>query len=143
MFKWFTDLFLVKEIVSKAGELHFRRWRLLSLPWFRVYIHKICRSDEDKHLHTHPWNFSSFILKGGYSQEYWDHPLDNRTSYMQVNRFDVVRMNRHEGHKITLNHTPTWSLVFAYGPYGHWGYLTEKGYIDHKLYREMKNNGEL
>ncbi len=43
--------FLVKEIKSKAGELHFRRWRLLQLPFFAIYIHGIYKSDEDLH-HT-------------------------------------------------------------------------------------------
>lgn len=143
MFRWLTDLFLVKEIVSKEGLVHFQRWCFFACPWFRIYLHKICRSDEDKHLHTHPWNFISFILKGGYWQEYWDHPLDNQTSYMQVKRFDLVKMNRHEGHKITLTQKPTWTLVLTYGKRNEWGYLTEKGFIDHKNYRLMKNNGEL
>lgn len=144
LIKFLSNLFLVKEIRSKTGELHFQRWILFAipfLPYFRVYLHKICKSDEDKHLHTHPWNFHSFILKGGYWQEYWDHPLDNDTSYALVKRFNLVSLNRHEGHKITLTHKPTWTLVFAYGKYSNWGYLTERGYIDHVNYRVMKNDG--
>jgi hypothetical protein len=144
LINWLINkLFLVKEIRSKEGALHFRRWRFFTSPWFRIYLHKICRSDEDKHLHTHPWNFISFILKGGYSQEYWDSILDRDTSYQRFGQFDLVKLGRHEGHKITLSHTPTWTLVFAYGGYKEWGYLTERGYIDHKNYRQMKNNGEL
>lgn len=32
---------LVKEIVSKTGVVHFRRYRLLSLSKFNIYIHNI------------------------------------------------------------------------------------------------------
>lgn len=46
--------FLVKEIISKEGEVHFRRYRLLATPWFNIYIHNIRRSDEDIHMHDHP-----------------------------------------------------------------------------------------
>ena len=57
---------LVKEIRSKKGELHFKRWRILSTPWFNIFLHFINRADEDKDLHDHPWSFWSIILKGGY-----------------------------------------------------------------------------
>ena len=63
--------FLAKEIISKDGVVHFRRYRLLSTPWFNIYIHNILRSDEDAHFHDHPWGFFSFILnctKGGYTR---------------------------------------------------------------------------
>lgn len=137
-----NKLFLVKEIRSKEGVLHFQRWRFFTSPWLRIYLHKICRSDEDKHLHTHPWNFISFILKGGYNQLFCA-DLDFLPSIQIFERFNIVHMNRYDGHQITLSHTPTWTLVFAYGGYKDWGYFTERGYIDHKNYREMKNNGEL
>lgn len=144
MINYLKNLLLVKEIISKTGELHFKRWRFFSCPWFRIYLHKICKSDEDAHLHTHPWNFLSIILKGGYTQEYWDHILDNRTSFQTVEQFDILQMTKHEGHKITLNESPIWTLVFAYGTYENWGYLVPgQGYVDHKIYRDKKNNGEL
>jgi len=142
MMKFLSKLLLVKKIISKEGVLHFQRWRLFSCPWFRVYIHKICESDADEHMHTHPWNFISFILKGGYHQLFCT-DLDMLPSLQIFKRFDLIHMNKYDGHKITLSHTPTWTLVFAYGVYSSWGYLTEKGYIPHRIYRHMKNNGEL
>lgn len=61
-------LFLVKEIKSRYGHVHFRRYRLLSTPWFSIYIHHILKSDEDKDPHDHPFNFSSLILSGAYQE---------------------------------------------------------------------------
>tara|TARA_Y100000768_G_scaffold387958_2_gene381184 strand:- start:131 stop:817 length:687 start_codon:yes stop_codon:yes gene_type:complete len=36
---------------------------------FNVFIHKILKSDDDKDLHDHPWNFFHLILSGGYWEE--------------------------------------------------------------------------
>jgi len=141
--KIINKLFLVKEIRSQEGELHFQRYRLFSSPWLRFYIHKICLSDFDHHMHTHPWNFFSLILKGGYEQEYWDHSKNNKTSFMKVRAFDILNMGRYEAHKITLTKSPTWTFVIAYGGKGPWGYSTDNGFIEHKRYRELKNKGWL
>ncbi len=140
----FNKLFLTKEIRSQEGELHFLRYRLFSCPWLRLYVHKILVSDYDEHLHTHPWNFFSFILKGGYRQEVLQHPKESiKYGYQRFGQFDLVHMGRYEGHKITLDYCPTWTFVVAYGSYGPWGYLTEQGFINHKTYRFLKNNGGL
>jgi hypothetical protein len=43
-----------------------------------------------------------------------------------------------------LYYSPTWTLVVAYGVKDTWGYLTDSlGLVDHKFYRELKNNGQL
>lgn len=72
----FKILFLAKEIKSKTGELHFRRYRLFWTPWFALYIHRIYKADEDPYPHSHPWNFISLILNGGYIEELWRQELD-------------------------------------------------------------------
>ena len=54
----------VLEIKSSAGELHFRRWKILSTKWFNIYLHKLYKSDKDLYLHDHPWNYVSWILQG-------------------------------------------------------------------------------
>lgn len=66
--KLINSLLLVKEIKSKQGEVHFRRYRLLQTPWFAIYIHHILISDQDKDMHDHPWNFTSVILEGAYRE---------------------------------------------------------------------------
>lgn len=42
---------------------HYRAW----LPSIRV--HHICRADQDRDLHDHPWNARTFILRGWYTEE--------------------------------------------------------------------------
>lgn len=145
-------LFLTKEIVSKEGGVHFRRYRLLSTPWFNIYVHQILRSDEEKHFHDHPWSFTSYILKGSYWErwtEYPDHPYQLDSTYsseppapgMKVRR--VIKHHAEDAHKLTLLTPEVWTLVFTSGRERVWGYHTEQGWIDFKTYRELKNEGRL
>lgn len=136
-------LFLVKEIVSKYGHVHFRRYRLLQTPWFAIYIHQICKSDEDRDPHDHPWHFQSVILEGSYAEDSWNQP-----EYLhQTNQYytgDVIKHRAEDVHKITLKSKEVWTLVFTSGRERDWGYRLDDGtWIGHKEYRELKNEGKL
>jgi hypothetical protein len=138
------DLFLVKVITSKEGQVHFRRYRLLATPWFNIYIHQILKSDEEAHMHDHPWAFYSFILKGGY-KEVSSYEVDGwkevHTNYYL--RHSLVHHKRNDAHKLTLMASCVWTLVLTYGKHETWGYQTEAGWIDFQSYREQKNEGKL
>jgi hypothetical protein len=143
-------LFLVKEIVSKEGKVHFRRWRILATPWFNIYIHNILRSDEEAHPHDHPWNFLSFVLKGGYSEE-WLHFYEDKAYQKGAPLLKSVRRpgtfvyhDAKDFHKLTLLKGSAWTLVFTFGKRRpSWGYQTEQGWLEHKAYRELKYEGKL
>jgi len=131
-------LFLVKEIVSKVGAVHFRRYRLIRTPWFALYIHQILRSDMDSALHDHPFDFSSLILKGSYLEQSM-YPSDTNTIY--CNEFfpgDVVKHKGEELHKLTLTSKSVWTLVLTSGNYRDWGYHTCRGWVNHRKFRQMK-----
>jgi hypothetical protein len=133
-------LFLVKEIISKEGVVHFRRWRLIQTPWFALYLHKICQSDKDLDMHDHPWNFQSLIVKGAYREAC---KLAPKFDYIHLNSYypgDVVKHQAEDAHKITLLTKEVWTLVFTSGRTRVWGYQTPQGWVDHKEYRRRKNN---
>ena len=141
--------FIVKEIVSKEGVIHFRRYRLLSTPWFNLYIHNILHSDEDVHPHDHPWHFISLILWGGYIER-WMSAYENYRFWMgRPLRTDkhtmgsVIFHNAKDFHQITLLKPSVWTLVFTWGKRKSWGYQTRSGWIDHQTYRQLKNEGKL
>lgn len=136
-------LFLVKEIISKKGEVHFRRYRLWETPWSSLYIHQILKSDEDLDKHDHPWDFSSFILSGSYS-EFYNIAPDFKTVYFKTyEQGDVVEHEAEDAHKITLNTPEVWTLVCTSGRERLWGYQTPNGWIDFKTYRTLKNEKRL
>lgn len=69
--------------------LYLRRFYVWEKRWcpFRIFIHKIARSDDDPDPHDHPWNFLSLILKGGYvDQSYAFTTLDGDPGAMFTRR---------------------------------------------------------
>jgi len=144
LWKFIRWLLLVKEIVSKEGRVHFRRYRLFACPWLRVYLHHILMSDMDKHKHDHPWHFCSLILRGAYKEiatyspyHFAEHTLTYRAGSLILHQAD-------DAHQITLLTPSVWSLVVAWGKSRDWGYRCSPSiWIPHQEYRRIKNEGEL
>lgn len=136
-------LLLVKEILSKTGEVHFRRYRLLQTPWFAVYVHQICRSDMEQDMHDHPWNFSSVILEGAYREASSYPPNFDKIYLHDYYSGDVIEHQAEDAHKLTLVSQEVWTLVFTSGRTRYWGYQTKTGWIGHQEYRQLKNEGKL
>lgn len=142
-------LFLVSEIKSQEGELHFQRFRLFACAFFRIYLHKIYLPDYDLHFHSHPWNFFSLILKGCYWERFTCAPKHAEVFSKIRAAGSIVRHKRTDVHHIeTLGASaPVWTMVFGYGKYETWGYRFKKNissegfdtWVDHRTYRKMKN----
>ncbi len=138
---WFKNLvdkvFLIREIKSKKGELHFKRWRIISSPWFNVYIHLIAKADQDQHMHDHPWSFMSYIIHGGYTEQ--------TTESVNFRRPGSITLNKAENfHKILELAAVTRTLVITGPRKREWGYrMNENLWVDQNLYRELKNSDEL
>lgn len=47
------------------GDPNAPRWTWLP----SIRVHHICRADNDKHLHDHPWNARTIVLRGNYIEE--------------------------------------------------------------------------
>ncbi len=132
-------LFLVKEIISIFGNVHFRRYRLLQTPWFAIYIHQILRSDEDLDMHDHPWNFTSVILSGSYEESVTYPPHHESVEHYRYYQGDVVEHNGEEAHRLRLMSKEVWTLVIVSGRQREWGYQTKAGWVGHKEYRQLKH----
>ena len=123
----------VKEIISKDGVLHFRRWRILSTPWFKICLHGIYKADEDKHLHNHPWSFISIVLKGSYTERLPNSKLNPRFP------MGLAYRKKDQYHKIEDLHSPAvYTLNLMWGFRETWGYDVNGKFIDHETYRDMK-----
>jgi hypothetical protein len=136
-------LFLVKEIISQNGELHFQRYRLLSTPWFNVYLHRILRSDQDAHFHDHPWHFRSLILRGGYQEHFTWYPDHKFVYSAEYEPGSLVVRHAQDAHQLTLLTPEVWTLVLTSGRERVWGYQTPAGWIDFLTYRQLKRDGKL
>ena len=70
LLKLFRHTDIVKKVDGK-DELYLRRFFIFSRRWGGIYLHKICRPDDDPDPHNHPWSFITLILSGGYWDESW------------------------------------------------------------------------
>ena len=130
---------LIKEIKSKEGVTHFKRWRLLKTPWFEIYIHGIYKEDQDDHMHNHPWNIWTMILKGSYVEELLS--KDGKTSKLNIRTLGTMAYrNADRFHKIKELITKNVYTIAIVGKpkEREWGYSTENGFVDHDTYRKNK-----
>ena len=124
---------LIKEIRSKEGKLHFCRWEILKTRWFSIYIHGIYASDKDKHLHNHPWDYKSIVLKGSYVEE--------TTNGLNILKFGTITSkDGNDYHKIKQLLTKSVYTLFIVSPVKRvWGYQVDGSFIDNEEYRRRKN----
>lgn len=128
---------LIKEIKSKDGVVHFRRWQLLKTPWFDIFIHGIYKADEDEHLHDHPWDYFSIVLWGSYIERV--RGGNNVQSFMTTSH----RKAEHTHKILSLKSEKVFTLFFAGKRRRDWGYWVRGTWIDNVTYRKLKNSGDL
>jgi len=90
------------------------RWCLIT-PLGSIRLHKWMGPDDDRHLHNHPWNFVTFVLKGGYKdihREGEDVLMAPSVKYRPANHFHTVRPLV----------TPTWTLIITGPKIQRWGF---------------------
>lgn len=57
------------EMIERDGLRYLDRWHIVRTPFFRVYLHRFRRPDQDWELHDHPFAFVSVGLRGMYDEE--------------------------------------------------------------------------
>lgn len=100
-------------------------------------IHEILRSDADRHLHDHPWDYTTVILAGGYWEERPADPLhptvERVIEWMAPGR--ILRRQAESAHRLILPDGATCTTLFATGPRRRdWGFHTEAGWVHWRQY---------
>lgn len=120
------------------------------LPWsFRV--HRIIREDRDPHMHDHPWNARTFILKGWYIEERLvaQSPYADKDSYLAIGLTktkvmapgctQAIRFNQY--HRINeVSRGGVWTLFVTSRYQGTWGFLVNGVKVPYREYFK-KNPG--
>lgn len=115
-------------IRAMDGAPYLIRYRLLSTPWCGIYLHHILKSDADRHLHDHPWNFISIMLKG----EYVEFRSDGTCKPVPTTRMAPAFAKRkaEDFHRLKLYKGVTvWTLVIVGRRRRNWGFMTEDGWV--------------
>ncbi len=153
------------------GSLYMGRWWLFNplrvlpgdvtmpprWPWLpTVRIHHIMRADRDRHLHDHPWNARTIVLRGWYQEERpaaagrVDELLDvMRFGYdvdAKQHRHDFHRARGYTGrllfgqyHRISaVSEGGVWTMFWTWRKRGSWGFDVDGVKVP---WREYLNEG--
>lgn len=138
-------LFIREEIPTRTAphSLYLRRFKILALNWFRIYLHVFYRSDDDPDPHCHPWSFVSAVLRGGYLDETWQEIKASSVYGLQrdivVRCFDSPKRTfgsvsfrpGHHIHRARLldPNRRTWTLIISGPRYRSWYFYTPEGRV--------------
>jgi hypothetical protein len=102
----------------------------------RIFVHFIARSDDDRDLHDHPWDFTSYILLGGYTEESFMFEPGDPTIKQYFGKFSKLVRKATWAHRLTLEPgVPTWTLVFRRGRKREWGFWQDgKTWVPWNIY---------
>lgn len=110
---------------------YMRRWTLFT-PWGMLRLHHILRGDSREHLHDHPMDFASLILKGGYVE--YRPNREPRT----FKPGSVVVRKAEDLHALEMLDGDAWTLVLASPVRRDWGFATEEGWVSAGQYDSWK-----
>lgn len=98
------------------------RWWPQRWKWYRLFLHNILRSDDDRGFHDHPWNFTSIILAGKYVESIF-YPNNRMMRHRKrITRWlSVLRNSATHTHRVEIVR-PVWSLVIASEATREWGF---------------------
>jgi hypothetical protein len=117
--KWF-------KIMDKENpeEIYLKRLRFIQTPYFGIYVHWINRPDNDRGPHNHPWPFTSFILRGGYSEDLYRQPMfrTGEVQHRTWGRFSLHSVALSAAHRITSAKPGTISVIFMGKRSCDWGF---------------------
>lgn len=105
-------------------------------PFIGARLHEILRSDDDRHLHDHPFAYITLILKGGYV-EVQPHPDGEYITHRPPGSLLFRRAT--SLHRLIVPEGKTCTTLFITLPGAQvWGFLTEEGKIPARAYETWK-----
>lgn len=102
------------------------RWRF-ETPWFSVRLHHWLGPDDDRNKHDHPWDFVTFVLKGGY--------LDSSPAGDEHLRAPAVKYRSAE-HQHTVFPDPggCWTIIVTGPKIRKWGFWVNGKFVKMNKY---------
>jgi hypothetical protein len=134
-------------VIGPPGNPYMLRWYLLPYNRFtkrigNVYLHKICRSDDDRALHDHPWASCSFILSGWYIEHTIAAGGVHKQRMMQEGDFTFRRARTAHRLQVPLD-DPAWTLFFVGPKIREWGFHCPNGWRHNDDYAVATEQGNM
>lgn len=131
--KWWERV-LGKSTIVLYDKPYMVRYRFFNAPrWlggWGIRVHHILRSDVDRELHDHPFDFWSFIIAG---PGYVETTLAGARYYP---RWSIVKRHAEDFHRLSLT-APVWTIVIRGRIRRTWGFRLDTGHWMH--WRDFSN----
>lgn len=116
--------------------LYLKRLRVFACPWFGIHIHWIMLPDTGPDPHDHPYNFTTYILRGGYTQQVhpYAHVHVGLSHTLTMDRWRMFHMDRGKAHRVLTVKPRTVTLVVTGKRHRGWGFYTGYGYVPWEEY---------
>jgi hypothetical protein len=119
-------------ITGVSGEPYLERIFLKDYPdGSKDMLHIIYRSDDDRDMHDHPFNFESRIIRG----RYINHMKTGSVTYGE-GQTNIMRAE--DAHRLEVLDGPVVTLVHRGPKIRDWGFHTIDGWVHHRDYLDKK-----
>ncbi len=128
------------DIIGKDGTVYMRRWWIFNrydrkwhIPFLpSIRLHHICVPDQDRHLHDHPWNARTIIIKGYY--------IEVREDGVFVrDRWCTGKLKFGQYHRIaSVSNGGVWTIFITFKYRGTWGFKVDGKKVPWKTYLGVK-----
>jgi hypothetical protein len=135
--EWASDIINMRAPDFVIGDNYLRRWWIMPRnKMYNVYLHEINHSDEDEAFHDHPWENTSFLIRGSYI-EHTPEGAFVRTAG------DVVRRPATALHRLECEDNARVLSLFTTGPVvREWGFACPQGWRHWKVFVDHRNHGK-
>ncbi len=135
---------------SDPTDVYFIRYFVVQSKYFNIFIHRFLRSDRDD-PHNHPWDFLTFVVKGGYREHRYLSIEDGLHSWIitrtvSFNRLvfrtatDIHRVELTEELKMKDQALAPITICITGPERQEWGFVKQLTLIPWKRYLELEND---
>lgn len=120
------------------GDNYLRRWWIVPRnEYCNVYLHEILHSDDDRAFHDHPWQNTSFIIKGCYLE----HTPEGQ--YIR-SAGDIVTREATALHRLEVFENEPVISLFMTGPIvREWGFDCPQGWRHWLEFTDSRDKGQI
>lgn len=121
-------------VIGEADNPYLVRWWFHRTKQSSIYLHLILKGDQDRELHDHPWDSTSYVIKGILRE----HTKDG------VNLFvpgDVVQRKAELAHRLEVLDGPVVTLFITGEHRREWGFWCGERFVHWEKYVDAQNKG--
>jgi len=96
-------------------------------PWFSVRLHHWFGPDDDRAPHDHPWDFTTFVLKGGYTDASPDGDQHLRAPA-------IARRSALHQHTVYPDPGGAWTIIVTGPKIRRWGFWVKGKFVKMNKY---------